>query len=198
MPKFDDHPTVKRWREQITVENRATSPAVLDADRLRKLCLDAGADDVGFVELERPAIDNQRQDILAAFPATKTLISFVCRMNRENVRTPARSIANLEFHANYDHTNDVARSIVKTLEEIGVRAMNPSAAFPMEMERFPGKVWVVSHKPRHRRLASVFDKRAELNLGVVATQDSRQWFTQISSGICQVFSQLIHCLSQFS
>jgi epoxyqueuosine reductase QueG len=131
----------------LTVENRATSPAVLDADRLRKLCLDAGADDVGFVELERPAIDNQRQDILAAFPATKTLISFVCRMNRENVRTPARSIANLEFHANYDHTNDVARSIVKTLEEIGVRAMNPSAAFPMEMERFPGKVWVVSHKP---------------------------------------------------
>jgi epoxyqueuosine reductase QueG len=147
MPKFDDHPTVKRWL-QMAQENRATSSsAVLDADWLRKLCLDAGADDVGFVELDRPAIANQRQDIMGAFPATKTLVSFVCRMNRENVRTPARSISNLEFHASYDHTNDVARNIVSTLEQIGVRAMNPSAGFPMEMERFPGKVWVVSHKP---------------------------------------------------
>jgi Fe-S-cluster-containing hydrogenase component 2 len=68
-------------------------------------------------------------------------------MNRENVRTPARSVANLEFHANYDHTNDVARRLVTTLEQIGVRAMNPSAGFPMEMDQFPGKVWVVSHKP---------------------------------------------------
>ncbi len=28
-----------------------------------------------------------------------------------------------------------------------MRALNPSSAFPMEMDRFPGKVWVVSHKP---------------------------------------------------
>ena len=106
-----------------------------------------GADDVGFVEIDRPAIADQQSDILAAFPPTKTLISFVCCMNRENVRTPARSIANLEFHANYDHANEVARNLVKALEQIGVRALNPSSAFPMEMERFPGKVWVVSHKP---------------------------------------------------
>ena len=25
--------------------------------------------------------------------------------------------------------------------------MNPSAGFPMEQDRFPGKIWVVSHKP---------------------------------------------------
>lgn len=147
MPKFEDHPTVKRWREQAPATDRSTDVAVLDADWLRKLCLEAGADDVGFVELDRPTIADQRQDILAAFAPTKALISFVCRMNRENVRTPARSVANLEFHANYDHTNEVARTLVKTLEEIGVRAMNPSAGFPMEMEQFPGKVWVVSHKP---------------------------------------------------
>jgi NAD-dependent dihydropyrimidine dehydrogenase PreA subunit len=28
-----------------------------------------------------------------------------------------------------------------------VRALRPPAGFPMEMSRFPGKVWVVSHKP---------------------------------------------------
>ena len=25
--------------------------------------------------------------------------------------------------------------------------MNPSMGFPMEMDKFPGKIWVVSHKP---------------------------------------------------
>ncbi len=145
MAKFDEHPTVKRFREQT-----AKSPApraILDANALRQLCLDAGADDVGFVEIDRPAISDQKKEILAAFPATKTLVTFVCRMNRENVRTPARSVANQEFHATYEDTNEVARHIVAILEEMGIRAMNPAAGFPMEMERFPGKVWVVSHKP---------------------------------------------------
>src|SRR5262249_31942196 len=60
---------------------------------------------------------------------------------------PARSASNLEFHASYAHSNEVARQVVTALEEWGVRALNPSAGFPMEMDRFPGKVWVVGHKP---------------------------------------------------
>lgn len=146
MAKFDNHPTVKWWRER-SANNQPASAPILNSDSLRTTCLEMGADDVGFVEINRPAIADQRSDILAAFPAAKTLISFVCRMNRENIRTPARSIANLEFHANYDYANEVARNIVKVLEQAGVRASNPSSSFPMEMERFPGKVWVVSHKP---------------------------------------------------
>ena len=39
------------------------------------------------------------------------------------------------------------RTIVEALETRGVRALNPSMGFPMEMDRFPGKIWVVSHKP---------------------------------------------------
>ncbi|APB32434.1 4Fe-4S ferredoxin iron-sulfur binding domain-containing protein [Gloeomargarita lithophora Alchichica-D10] len=143
MAKFDDHPTVRWWREQPIAPN----PVKLNADSLRSLCLEAGADDVGFVELDRPAIADQRSDILATFAPTKALISIVCRMNWENVRTPARSVANLEFHANYDEVNEVARAIVKLLNQTGVRALYPSAGFPMEMDRFPDKIWVVSHKP---------------------------------------------------
>jgi Fe-S-cluster-containing hydrogenase component 2 len=146
MAKFDNHPTVKWWREQSS-SNQPQNPVKLNADSLRSLCLELGADDVGFVEIDRDAIADQRLDILEAFPATKTLVSFVCRMNRENIRTPVRSAANVEFHANYDHTNEVARNIAKALEQTGVRAMVPGASFPMEMDRFPGKVWVVSHKP---------------------------------------------------
>lgn len=121
--------------------------SVLQAAPLRRLCLDAGADDVGFVGIERPEIADQRDLILRTFPATRTLISLVVRMNRENIRSPARSVANLEFHGSTDRVNDIARRIVRRLEAQRIRAMNPPAGFPMEMSQFPGKVWVVSHKP---------------------------------------------------
>ena len=118
----------------------------LDQESLRQMCLEAGADDVGFVDINRPELEQDGADILKAFSQTKTLISFVIRMNREPLRSPARSIANLEFHHTGERVNEVARNIVKFLEARGVRAVNPAMGFPMEMDNFPGKIWVVSHK----------------------------------------------------
>ena len=101
-----------------------------------------------MVEIGRLALDDQRADILRAFPTTKTLLGFVCRMNREPIRSPARSVANLEFHHTGDHVNEVARKVVAELQRQGVGAVNPAMGFPMEMDRFStGKIWVVSHKP---------------------------------------------------
>jgi ferredoxin len=143
-----EHPTVRRFHESHGGRpGPADPPQPLDAAWLRQLCLDCGADDAGLVEISRPALDDQRGDILRYFPPAKTLLSFVCRMNRGPIRSPARSASNLEFHGTYDHSNEVARKVVAALEERGVRAMNPSAGFPMEQDRFPGKIWVVSHKP---------------------------------------------------
>ncbi len=143
--KLDDHPTVQALRQRGA--DVPPGGQVFDAATLKQMALDAGADDVGIVELGRPALDDQRGDILKAFPATRTLLTFVVRMNREPIRSPARSVANLEFHHSGDQVNEVARTIVSRLEAIGVRAMNPAMGFPMEMDRFPGKIWVVSHKP---------------------------------------------------
>ncbi len=145
--KLDDHPTVQLVRRKLSQPSAQASASTLDAVRLRTLCLDAGADDVGFVELGRPALADQREDILRIFPQARSFISFVVRMNREPIRGPSRSVANLEFHHAGDRVNAVARTIVEALEARGVRALNPSMGFPMEMERFPGKIWVISHKP---------------------------------------------------
>src|SRR5262245_34681368 len=143
-----EHPTARHFRENNGHRpGTGEPPRPLDAAWLRQLCLDCGADDAGLVEIGRPALDDQRADILRYFPHARTLLSFVCRMNRGPIRSPARSASNLEFHASYDHSNEVARQVVAALEERGVRAMNPSAGFPMEMNRFPGKIWVVAHKP---------------------------------------------------
>ncbi len=152
MSQFKEHPTIQWWRDrQNDAKNNSSidreSHIPLNAKSLRELCFAAGADDVGFVDIDRPEIADQHADILTAFPKTKTLISFVCRMNRENVRAPLRSIANTEFHASGEDINHVGRAIVETLTQIGIRALNPSVAFPQEMDRFPGKVWVVSYKP---------------------------------------------------
>jgi ferredoxin len=122
-------------------------PGVLDAAWLRQLCLDAGADDVGFVELERPSLVEERLHIERTFPRTRSLISFVVRMNRENVRSPARSIANTEFHHTGDEVNNIARHITAALERAGIRALNPPMAFPMEADRWmTERMWVVAHK----------------------------------------------------
>src|SRR5918997_1035734 len=146
--KLAEHPTVKRFYERVVSDAVSSAPLKLDVDWLRQLCLEAGADDIGFVEIGRAEFDDQRAEILEFFPATKTLISFVCRMNREAIRSPARSVANLEFHHAGDEVNEVARRIVARLQEHGVRAVNPSMGFPMEVDRFPdGKIWVVPHKP---------------------------------------------------
>ena len=133
-----EHPTVRRFHESHGERpGPAEPPKPLDAAWLRQLCLDCGADDAGLVEIGRPALDDQRADILRAFPPAKTLLGFVCRMNREPIRSPARSVANLEFHHAGDHVNEVARKVVAALERRGVRALNPAMGFPMEMDRFP-------------------------------------------------------------
>ena len=145
MSRLSEHPTVKRHREKAVT--RAAETSSLDATWLREVALAAGADDVGFVDVDRPEIAAEREDIRSLLPEARTLLSFVCRMNRENVRSPARSLANLEFHHTGDQVNDVARRIVSALERRGVRAVNPAMGFPMEMDRFPEKIWTVSHKP---------------------------------------------------
>ena len=67
-------------------------------------------------------------------------------MHREPVRSPARSVANLEFYSAGHEVDEIARRIVRSLEDRGVRALNPAMAFPMEMENFPQRGWIVSHK----------------------------------------------------
>lgn len=124
-----------------------TSVAALDSAWLKQLCLEAGADDVGFVEIDRAEISDQLDDILTAMPSTKTLISFVKKINREAIRTPFRSISNTEFHYIDHEIADIGHKIVSKLEAMKIAALNPAMGFPMEMDRFPGKIWVVSHKP---------------------------------------------------
>lgn len=137
-----DHPTVLALRQQPS----QPSSVQLSIEALRKLCLEAGAADVGFVGLQRAELDQERHDILRIFPDARSLICFVCRMNPDSVRSPARNVANHEFHETGDDVNETARRIVTSLTQQGAKAVNPPMAFPMEIDRFPGKIWTISLK----------------------------------------------------
>ncbi|MFM8598334.1 MAG: SCP2 sterol-binding domain-containing protein [Mycobacterium sp.] len=122
-------------------------PVPVGAEELRSLALRSGADDVGLVAVNRDDMTAQRADIEELLPGARTAIAFVVKMNRGNVRAPARSVANGEFHHSIDETNEVARRITRELETKGYRAVCPPGGFPMEVDRFPGKIWTISMKP---------------------------------------------------
>ena len=97
--KLEEHPTVRRLAKRTEgVDDDQGAEATLESAWLRRLAKDCGADDVGLVELSRPGLDLQRDEILRNYPWTKSLLSLVVRMAREPLRGAPRSVANLEFH----------------------------------------------------------------------------------------------------
>ena len=148
--KMEAHPTVRAFREREQAgEITMLETPELKAEWLRALCLECGADDCGFVTLERPEVADQRAEIEAAFPPGKLLVAFVCRMNREPVRSVQRSVANNEFHGTGERVGEIGHDIARRLEDLGIRAMNEPMAFPMEMSRIGTEKmpWYISHKP---------------------------------------------------
>ncbi|ANW66503.1 (4Fe-4S)-binding protein [Mycobacterium sp. djl-10] len=141
-PRIADHPTVR-----TVLARSSPKPGVIDAGWLRQICLEAGADDVGFASVANPALASEAEHVEAALPGARSYLSLVVKMNRDNVRSTARSVANQEFHRTGEIINEAAHRITRTLQDAGYRALNPSATFPMEMDRYPGRIWVVAHKP---------------------------------------------------
>ena len=93
--KLNDHPTVKKY---LNTPKKST-PEIVDCQWLREIILYAGADDVGFVEIKREGIRDQKDDIQRAFPRTKSIISYVCRLNVPQLQSADRSLADVEFIA---------------------------------------------------------------------------------------------------
>src|SRR5215510_3053039 len=147
--KLQDHPTVRRLsKNNEGIGGKQVAETKLEGDWLRRLAMDCGADDTGLVEITRPGLEPQREEILRNYPWTRTLLSFVVRMAREPVRGPPRSVANLEFHRAGHKVDDVGADIVAKLEARGIRAVSPAMGFPMEMYRTPGyAAWIIAHKP---------------------------------------------------
>lgn len=73
---LEDHPTVRLLSTHaVRGTNQQPAEEALDGAWLRHLALDLGADDGGLVEIARPGLDPQREEILRNYPWTKSLLS---------------------------------------------------------------------------------------------------------------------------
>ncbi|MEX5637899.1 4Fe-4S binding protein [Parafrankia sp. FMc2] len=119
----------------------------VEADWLRELCLRAGADDVGFVEIGRAGLDGENDNARRLFPAVKALICLVGISNREAIRSTSRATANSAWHRTGDKLGTAAARVCEQLAEAGIRAVSTNIGFPMDMQAPPGQVsWAIAHK----------------------------------------------------
>ncbi len=123
-----------------------TARARFSAEIIRQICLEAGADEVGFVEIDRPQLAQERQSVLRLYPGTQTIIALSRALNRENMQSPARPLANGEFRRTEEDLFRISGEILRHLNTRDIRGVTLNPAFPMDMHRWPGKTWDVSHK----------------------------------------------------
>jgi ferredoxin len=121
------------------------APPTVERDWLRQVCLDAGAGDVGFVEIDRSALGAERANASRLFPQTRTLVSIVSMSNPEAIRSESRATANLAWHHNHVELDEVTNRLIHALNNVGIRAVATSIGFPMRHE--PGQsTWEIAHK----------------------------------------------------
>ena len=125
----------------------AAAPVVptLDHARLRRICLDAGADDVGVVEIERPGLGDEAAHARRIFPRTRSLVTLVTTSNPDAIRSVSRATANLAWHHNHADLDQVTHRVVRALGDAGVRAVATSIGFPMRHEAGQ-TTWEIAHK----------------------------------------------------
>jgi epoxyqueuosine reductase QueG len=123
-----------------------TSDGKLSADALRRICIEEGAADVGFVEIGREALDSEREGTLKAYPKTRTLISLIKQSNREAIQSASLSVVDEEYKSIYGELDKISKKLIKRLNSMGVRGVAPPTGFPMDMTQWPGKIWDVAHK----------------------------------------------------
>jgi len=115
-------------------------------ETLRSICLESGADDAGIIEIARPGISAHYNDIVHAFPGAVSIISIIKKANRQSIQSPMLSLANEEYRHIYNVTAGAGRKIICRLNELGINGVSVPAGFPMEMDKFPAKIWIVGHK----------------------------------------------------
>ncbi len=112
---------------------------------LQELFLREGADDVGFVEVDRAELGDQGNLIKKIYPDTQTIASFVVTLNRPNLMTPLRNLTSFESHQSSDDLDVIQGRLIRVLRDRGISAVRLPKAFPMDFTGMSGLSFV-SHK----------------------------------------------------
>lgn len=141
-----NHPTVKWFNRDSGSHRTGIKEDQLNYEIIKAMAHEAGADDCGLADIESAALEKEKQEILSLYPKTRTVISIVIKLNRENIQCVSRSVSDHEFVQGFERSNAVARKLTRLLGSNGINALSPSAGFPMDVSKWPGKMWVIPHK----------------------------------------------------
>jgi NAD-dependent dihydropyrimidine dehydrogenase PreA subunit len=138
------HPTID-WFHKNQADIKPSIES-FDTLVLKSIARDAGADDAGITHIDHPLLKEEKKEILALFPDANTLVSLVFRLNPENIRCKSRDVSDLEYLQGFERVNHVLGKMSSILTDQGIRALHPSAGFPMNVSKWPGRMWAISHK----------------------------------------------------
>ena len=142
--KLDKHPTIIAYKEEKKV--RRVDTQKLEAKRLKKEALAAGADDTGLIDIARESMAAYREDLLKVLPETVSVLSLVFRLNQLALKSTEHSVADLEFKEVFLNANHIARKIAGKLRQQGIKAVNMPVGFPMEAKNWPKRMWLNNDK----------------------------------------------------
>ena len=94
----------------------------LNAAALAQLCRQAGADDAGFVELDRAVLPAQRESVLRVLPWVRSFVVVVRCLNRPFIRARMRSLTSAEYDEVGRDVEAIVQRAVQDLEGSGVQA----------------------------------------------------------------------------
>ena len=134
------------FSESPEKDESQSADRTFSAESLRGICLEEGADDAGFVEVDRAEIASERDGALRAYPKTKTVISIIKQTNREAIQSASLAVVDEEYRATYGDLDKISKKIIKRLNALGIRGVTTPTGFPMDMTQWPGKIWDVGHK----------------------------------------------------
>jgi hypothetical protein len=117
----------------MKVSNNNSSSKPYPSEAIKEICIKAGADDAGVVEIDRNSLKGEREGILRVYPRTRSIISLVKVHNRENIQSPARYVANEEYHHTGDKISSISREILHRLNELGLRGVAVNKSWPMDL-----------------------------------------------------------------
>ncbi len=141
--KLSNHPTVKAYREK---SNTPELPDKLAAVYLKQAALNAGVDAAGLIDLSRDTMSEYRQDLLDVMPDTQSIMILAFRINQTPLRSRAHSIANHEFQHSWARVKHLQGELINQLKASGIKAVSMPIGFPMEMDRWPKKMWLTCDK----------------------------------------------------
>ncbi|GAB6908575.1 4Fe-4S ferredoxin iron-sulfur binding domain-containing protein (fragment) [Desulfosarcina cetonica] len=141
--RLEQHPTVVAYRH---APKRKKSETV-SRDWIKRLACEAGFDDVGVLDIHCEDLADQKPFIVEAFPAAKTLVSLVFRVNTPQIRSTDRSLADGEYVAVEKQSRSMMRTLIREFRRHNIAGITPSEGFPQNMGRWPERMFTVSHKP---------------------------------------------------